>query len=683
MSSFLRPKNSRDAMRVAALLNSTAANQSLFIDKQLSSRTGENLLTKADERRAELIGEAVSSIAKQASDVEDQYVPFARKTHAIKAPPPQAPQPPPLPLPPTEQQLRIAGAASNLRRGSPSPTPLPSAKVSPIPSVAPTPHGRFNQAPITGAPAGLQGQQAVAQAQAQAPPSPPSPGSIQRISSPTSDDYTTPTGSRSATPKTIESVAQTITENIKPNDAAFAKAFSEAADGTSQFLAGAAAKYGAPFANALGSLAVATAKGALTLGYAGAKAGAQGTLEAARYVAAQSQYALIEAYENYEKAKTKEGKEAAEKAIQSMLTAQHQPVISLIKNRKEGRALSREGSPVVFAGMTQSQLDHAGLDKGKGKGKAKDVAEPDKGKAVSFAPEPAPVEDNPVDDSVDDGVPDNFTYNGIITNYNQQSALKALGEGKDLESLYNKGFIDKAQVVHDGKDLYTIGDVSYDNGKISKASKGAFITLTATNIDFNPFDGRKRERYAFRKFKTDPNYYIAEAKRKFGIQQEGSGLRPTVMDSRLPLGSGLISLPDLEKGHLVAHHKDTGELLVKSPISEGLKYLITHRGARKSQATKKYTLDDIKRFLDLSHALEKKITSKSSYKKMAQADQSVFYYKNPEDLWKRLEVLSGAVEAGNTNPVLKKQGLNALNILLKDRHITKKDYEELCQSLIG
>ena len=145
------------------------------------------------------------------------------------------------------------------------------------------------------------------------------------------------------------------------------------------------------------------------------------------------------------------------------------------------------------------------------------------------------------------------------------------------------------------------------------------------------------------------------------------------VDSSGNFGKYTIDRTQLGKGMLVVKNKG-GEIEMKTPVTKGLEYLLTH-SALKAQAGKKFSKDDLSKYHELVKFAGVKMEPKN-VKNALMKEGSVHFYNSEEDLFNRLEVLLGEKEAGNNAFAVRNEAMEIADLLLKNHLITKMEHKK-------
>jgi hypothetical protein len=163
----------------------------------------------------------------------------------------------------------------------------------------------------------------------------------------------------------------------------------------------------------------------------------------------------------------------------------------------------------------------------------------------------------------------------------------------------------------------------------------------------------------------------------FGVRKEGFKSAPkssqSKVDSSGNFGKYTIDRTQLGKGMLVVKNKG-GEIEMKTPVTKGLEYLLTH-SALKAQAGKKFSKDDLSKYHELVKFAGVKMEPKN-VKNALMKEGSVHFYNSEEDLFNRLEVLLGEKEAGNNAFAVRNEAMEIADLLLKNHLITKMEHKK-------
>lgn len=162
-------------------------------------------------------------------------------------------------------------------------------------------------------------------------------------------------------------------------------------------------------------------------------------------------------------------------------------------------------------------------------------------------------------------------------------------------------------------------------------------------------------------------------------KQYGLGLEPpskiTTMSMNGSFGNCVVDVEMMKNGVLqVSKGK---EVLMKLPLTNGLSYLLKSGGATKKSAGRRYTKEDVQMYSKLASLCRVKPSVLSNKHKLLQDESNVFFYKHPKELFDRMDVIQGMMEAGNDSPKIRNEAMNIIDILLRDRLISKADHKRL------
>ena len=164
----------------------------------------------------------------------------------------------------------------------------------------------------------------------------------------------------------------------------------------------------------------------------------------------------------------------------------------------------------------------------------------------------------------------------------------------------------------------------------------------------------------------------------FGVRKEGYRAPPKATQSKIKsngkFGKYTIDKEQLGKGMLVVKNSG-GEVEMKTPVTKGLEYLLTH-SALKAQAGKKFTKDDLSKYHELVKFAGVKMEPKNVKNQLMNESHSVHFYNNEKDLYDRLEILLGEKQAGNNAFAVRNEAMEIADILLKRHLITKPQHKK-------
>ena len=144
-------------------------------------------------------------------------------------------------------------------------------------------------------------------------------------------------------------------------------------------------------------------------------------------------------------------------------------------------------------------------------------------------------------------------------------------------------------------------------------------------------------------------------------------------------GGLMINVPRL-MNEMVVEAVKGGSIVYEQPADKSLVDLLT----KKYKPNGKYSSKAIQIFQDLTRLANMPKQRSSGKKKLLQLRNhevpslqgGQIYYTSPEDLMKRLTLLTGTRAAGNTNLELRNEISEILDHLLKNEKITKKQYDD-------
>lgn len=163
-------------------------------------------------------------------------------------------------------------------------------------------------------------------------------------------------------------------------------------------------------------------------------------------------------------------------------------------------------------------------------------------------------------------------------------------------------------------------------------------------------------------------------------KKESHKAKPTMkMQSDNMLGKLHIDPAELEIFHLVGHKK--GKKVIDITIDLDLYELLTKRFNPK----KNYSEKSLHQYADIIKIAELPISRSKSHKKaiLTGGCGAVKYYKNDDDLVKRLAVLVGSRDAGNNSKVILNEMSEILDILLAKGVIDNDYYEKMIDDYLN
>jgi hypothetical protein len=131
-------------------------------------------------------------------------------------------------------------------------------------------------------------------------------------------------------------------------------------------------------------------------------------------------------------------------------------------------------------------------------------------------------------------------------------------------------------------------------------------------------------------------------------------------------------------------HKE-GDVLLVRPVSAGVRHLLLNK-AVKTQAGTKYTAKDLEVFTEIAKAAGAylaKHTNKSILVQNGGVAAAVFIEKDPKRMAERLETLVGLKEAGKDSTDLLNEAMVLADALLRTRHISKPNHQEIFEILMS
>jgi len=168
----------------------------------------------------------------------------------------------------------------------------------------------------------------------------------------------------------------------------------------------------------------------------------------------------------------------------------------------------------------------------------------------------------------------------------------------------------------------------------------------------------------------------------FGIKR-----RPRVsMAARIQgdeFGEAKINMTKL-KGGMLEMKDAKGAVMMVRPVSDGVRYLLMNR-AQKSHAGKKYSAKDLEVFNEIAKVAKAYIPSKTNKALMMNGGvaKAVFIEKNPVRMAERLEVLIGLKQGGKDSVDNINEAMVLADTLLRSRHISKPNHEEIFDILMA
>jgi hypothetical protein len=217
-------------------------------------------------------------------------------------------------------------------------------------------------------------------------------------------------------------------------------------------------------------------------------------------------------------------------------------------------------------------------------------------------------------------------------------------------------------------------------------TRGLALLLVGNGAVGSPSDA---DYDAYRELVPDLATYANNAKaadiRKimgFGIKR-----RPRVsMAARIQgdeFGEAKINMTKLKGGMLEMKDSKGGVMMVR-PVSDGVRYLLMNR-AQKSHAGKKYSAKDLEVFNEIAKAAKAYIPSKTNKAMMMNGGvaKAVFIEKDPVRMAERLEVLIGLKQGGKDSADNINEAMVLADALLRTRHISKPNHEEIFEILMA
>ena len=141
------------------------------------------------------------------------------------------------------------------------------------------------------------------------------------------------------------------------------------------------------------------------------------------------------------------------------------------------------------------------------------------------------------------------------------------------------------------------------------------------------------------------------------------------IDKEGQYGGLMINVPRL-LNEMVVEAVKGGSIVYEQPADKSLVDLLT----KKYRHNGNYSSKAIQIFQDLSRLANMPKHRSSGKSKLLKSGGQI-YYTSPEDLMKRLTLLTGTRAAGNTNFELRNEISEILDHLLKNEKITKKQYD--------
>jgi hypothetical protein len=170
------------------------------------------------------------------------------------------------------------------------------------------------------------------------------------------------------------------------------------------------------------------------------------------------------------------------------------------------------------------------------------------------------------------------------------------------------------------------------------------------------------------------------------LQQFGLGLRePRYTYSRLvgdKFGKYHVDTKQLGQGVLEVLD-DRGNLQLKTPVSQGLRYLMQHP-ACKRRAGRDFTAADLDAYHRLAEMSSIKLDRKNRRRVLAEQDgEGIHFLQNdPAKLVDRMQLLVGEIGAGNTSKEVKNEAMSIADILLRQRHLSKAEHKRIFDEIL-
>ena len=148
------------------------------------------------------------------------------------------------------------------------------------------------------------------------------------------------------------------------------------------------------------------------------------------------------------------------------------------------------------------------------------------------------------------------------------------------------------------------------------------------------------------------------------------------IDKEGQYGGLMINVPRL-LNEMVVEAVKGGSIVYEQPADKSLVDLLT----KKYRHNGNYSSKAIQIFQDLSRLANMPKHRSSGKSKLLKSGGQI-YYTSPEDLMKRLTLLTGTRAAGNTNIELRNEIWEILDHLLKNEKISKKQYDAYIKNLL-
>jgi hypothetical protein len=137
----------------------------------------------------------------------------------------------------------------------------------------------------------------------------------------------------------------------------------------------------------------------------------------------------------------------------------------------------------------------------------------------------------------------------------------------------------------------------------------------------------------------------------------------------------------LGKGILELTHPEEG-VVFKDKLNDGLRYLLEHPASKQAALAKKFSKKDLEKFHEISRKAQLNMPAHNSKNRMmSDPAADIYFYDKPSELLNRLEIVMGEISAGNKNPSLKNLGLGCIDLLLRQRYISKAEHKKLFDEL--
>ena len=284
--------------------------------------------------------------------------------------------------------------------------------------------------------------------------------------------------------------------------------------------------------------------------------------------------------------------------------------------------------------------------------------------------------------------------------FNELPTLKEL-----RRSVLGKGYkadTTKASLTQkDGK--FMLGGIEYDlsltaDGKLEmtptkggasvEVTRGLGLLLVGDGTVGSPTDADYRTYRALVPNLT--NYPANNFKAQDIVRLMGFGIkrRPKVsMAARIQgdeFGRAKVDMKKLKKGILEMRDQEGGEIMMVRPVSDGVRHLLVNRAA-KSHAGTKYTQKDLEDFNEIAKVAKAYIPKSTNKAMMTNKGvaAAVFIEKDPVRMAERLEILIGLKQGGKESTDNINEAMVLADSLLRTRHISKPNHEEIFEILMS